>query len=147
MKRSNSGFTLIELMIVVAIIGILAAIAVPQYQDYIIRSKVTEGLSLASAAKTLVTENASNAGAFDLGFIFNPTSIVDTMVIGANGEIDIGYSTEALNVALQLDPEDAGGNPLALGTPPDGHINWTCRVTSAGGALDFRYVPAVCRNL
>ncbi|MEW8286547.1 MAG: prepilin-type N-terminal cleavage/methylation domain-containing protein, partial [Candidatus Thiodiazotropha endolucinida] len=58
--RKQSGFTLIELMIVVAIIGILAAIAIPQYQDYTIRSQVTEGFSLASAAKTAVVETFSN---------------------------------------------------------------------------------------
>ena len=56
MKRVQQGFTLIELMIVVAIIGILAAVALPAYQDYTVRSKVTEGLSLAGAAKTVVSE-------------------------------------------------------------------------------------------
>ena len=69
MKRTmQQGFTLIELMIVVAIIGILAAVALPAYQDYTKRAKVTEGLSLASAAKLAVAENAANGVQYDKGW-------------------------------------------------------------------------------
>ena len=69
MKRSiQKGFTLIELMIVVAIIGILAAVALPAYQDYTVRAKVTKGLSLAGAAKLAVSENAANAKPFGNGW-------------------------------------------------------------------------------
>ncbi len=66
--QMQKGFTLIELMIVVAIIGILAAVALPAYQDYTIRAKVTEGLSLAASAKTAVSENAANAAPFNSGW-------------------------------------------------------------------------------
>lgn len=66
-RRAQAGFTLIELMIVVAIIGILAAVALPAYQDYTVRAKVTEGLSLAASAKTAVAENAANGVNLDNG--------------------------------------------------------------------------------
>ena len=81
MKRSmQKGFTLIELMIVVAIIGILAAVALPAYQDYTVRAKVTEGISLAGSAKLAVAENAQNGQPFASGFMSNG----DAPVIGAN---------------------------------------------------------------
>ncbi|WP_168389730.1 pilin [Acinetobacter indicus] len=66
--NAQKGFTLIELMIVVAIIGILAAVAIPAYQDYTKRAKVSEGLSLAAAAKTAVVENSSSAAIYSLGY-------------------------------------------------------------------------------
>jgi type IV pilus assembly protein PilA len=113
MKMVQKGFTLIELMIVVAIIGILAAVALPAYQDYTTRAKVTEGISLASAAKTAVSENAQSGQPFASGWIVgggapaatlntNGTTAlplsknVDTISInGANGQIIVTY-----NVAL-----------------------------------------------
>src|SRR5271168_3555937 len=100
MKTMQKGFTLIELMIVVAIIGILAAIALPAYQDYTVRAKVSEGLVQAEAAKIAVAESFQSNGdptmpAIGAGFTFAAagTKYVTTIVIGAGGSIAITYNT------------------------------------------------------
>ncbi len=94
MKRTlQKGFTLIELMIVVAIIGILAAVALPAYQDYTTRAKVTDGISLASSAKTAVSENAQNAQPFASGWIVGGGAIGATTSDNGTG----GAGTTALS--------------------------------------------------
>mgnify|MGYP001322711312 CR=1 FL=1 len=157
MKRVQQGFTLIELMIVVAIIGILAAVALPAYQDYTVRAKVTEGMSLASSAKTAVSENAANGATLSSGWTPpTATAAVDKIDIAANGEITITYTTKvaaAGSNTLVLAPRD-GTAALTAGTPPtSGSINWYCN--SAGtastangtkGTLLAKYVPAECRK-
>lgn len=103
MKRSmQQGFTLIELMIVVAIIGILAAVALPAYQDYTVRAKVTEGLTLASSAKTAISENAANGSAFASGWTApNATdSVAGIAIDSSNGEITISYTPKIQHPAL-----------------------------------------------
>ncbi|MEW5889654.1 MAG: pilin [Pseudomonadota bacterium] len=144
MKKVQQGFTLIELMIVVAIVGILAAIALPAYQDYLIRSRITEGLSMASSAKTAVAENAASAAA-NLGAGWTPpaqtANVQSVAVNGANGVITITYTAAAQNVVITLTPT-SGGAALAAGTPPAGEIAWTCAVNNAA---NNRYVPANCR--
>ena len=140
--KKQQGFTLIELMIVVAIIGILAAIAIPAYQDYIIRSKVTEGLNLASASKTAVAEYFQTKGSLPTtnaeAGVVTSTSItgnnVKSVAISTGGLITITYSGEtALN-----------GKTLFL-TPstPDGAVKWNC--TSATATLAGKYRPSSCR--
>ena len=147
MKRTmQKGFTLIELMIVVAIIGILAAVALPAYQDYTVRARVTEGLALAAGAKTAVAENAANGLPFASGWTApNVTSNVSSLSIDASsGGILIVYTARAGNGNLALTPT-SGGAALVAATPPTGgSINWNCAVPTTGG-LNVKYLPASCR--
>lgn len=146
MKRSiQKGFTLIELMIVVAIIGILAAVALPAYQDYTVRAKVTEGLSLASSAKLAVAENAANGAAFAAGWsVPAATSNVGTITIAtASGQITIPYTTaiapSGSNTIILI---PTSGGALTAGTvPTGGSITWDCKT----GTLAAKFRPSVCR--
>ena len=143
MKQIQKGFTLIELMIVVAIIGILAAVAIPAYQDYTVRARVTEGLGLASAAKALVAENAAAASTnLDAGYAA-PTataSVGSVAITPATGVITITYTAAAGAGTIIMTPE-ANGAALSAGTPPTGAIEWDC----TGGTLLDKYRPANCR--
>jgi len=139
MKRHvQSGFTLIELMIVVAIIGILAAIAIPAYQDYTKRTHVAEGLNLAGAAKAGVAEFFASKGDWPAdnteAGLSTSTSITGNAVSSvavSDGLIIITYNTKVTSGAtLNLSPISAGGS-----------IKWSC----TGGDLDPKYRPSSCR--
>ena len=139
MRRYQTGFTLIELMIVVAIVGILAAIAIPAYQDYTVRAKVTEGLSLGNSAKIAVEDNWTSNGqmlSLDQGYTTQATSIVTSVGIGATtGIVTITFNNPPIPFAsITMNPS------LAVGLP----VTWTCFTT--GGSTNFRYVPTSCRN-
>ena len=140
--KKQQGFTLIELMIVVAIIGILAAIAIPAYQDYLVRARVSEGLALASAAKTSVSENAAAGAAFDSGWTApTATDSVTSVGIGGDGKVTITYTTKAGGGTMELEPK-SGGAVLVAGTPPTGgSISWDC----TAGTLADKYKPSNCR--
>ena len=147
MKSLQKGFTLIELMIVVAIIAILAAIAIPAYQNYLIRSQVSEGTSLADGAETGVAEYFSNYGKFPLnntsaGIAATPASISGKYVLSltvAGGKLDMLFNSTTANTKIQAKTLEL--SPIASG---NGDIHWTCG--NAATTIDKQYLPASCRT-
>ena len=131
-------------MIVVAIIGILAAVALPAYQDYMVRTRVAEGLAMAGAAKLAVSENSAS-GSTDLSSgLVAPTATanVTSLVTSAtDGQILITYTSAAGGGTLVMIPSSGGAN-LTNGTvPTGGSINWNC----TGGTTATKYRPSACR--
>ncbi|TQE96071.1 MAG: pilin [Spiribacter salinus] len=145
-QRNQKGFTLIELMIVVAIIGILAAIALPAYQNFTKRAQVTEGISLASEARVLVAENAfQGVDPLDRGWTApNATDLVSGIAVdGTNGEITITFTSrvDPTNNTLIYTPQ-TGGGAISAGTAIDEEVDWIC----TDGSLPQNVRPAECRS-
>jgi len=145
MNKGQQGFTLIELMIVVAIIGILAAVAIPAYQDYTIRAQVSEGISLASGAKTAVAEFYTQRGTFpadnDEAGLSSASGIAGTYVSGVEVEDGLITVTYGNNVNATIKDDTIEVSPIANA----GAITWNCKPGSTDG-VDPQYLPTDCRD-
>jgi type IV pilus assembly protein PilA len=139
MKRIQRGFTLIELMIVVAIIGILAAVAWPAYQDYTIRARVSELVLAASAFKTTIAEKATNDGTLA------SSGVGLTVVVG--GKVTGGSVTSAGLITVSGTAATLGGAAVSIILSPQlaaGRVLWGCQTN--GDTTQWKYVPAECRH-
>lgn len=141
MKRVQQGFTLIELMIVVAIIGILAAVALPAYRDYTVRAKVSEVVLAASSAKTSVAETAQTLGAMPATasvLVDSQTSrYVSSVTYALTAATDIGIIT----ASAIGDTNISGLNVTLTGTyQGNGQVLWVC-----GGTIASKYMPSSCK--
>lgn len=144
-QRISAGFTLIELMIVVAIIAVLAAIAIPAYQDYLVRTQVTEGMSLASGAKAAVWDFVSNTGRFppnnESAGLAKSTSITGSYVSSVdvtNGAIKVLFQAPKANSHISAASKYLVLSPISQA----GSIIWACTPST----LDGKYLPTSCRK-
>ena len=142
MKKVQQGFTLIELMIVVAIIGILAAVAIPAYQDYTKRANVTEGLSLASGSKTALTEYYNSNGKFNV--LPASVGIATAASIKGNAVTSVDIATLGLIKVTYNTKVVTGGTLVLSATTGAGGVQWKCKAPS-GSTIKAQWLPSSCR--
>ena len=144
MKRVSKGFTLIELMIVIAIIAILVALALPAYQDYTIRTKTAEGLSVAASAKLAASETCQSepdvalVDALNAGYVFSASKYVNALTIA--GGCNVGTTITMVVTTINT----GATTPVVFnltGTVANSNIDWACNFDTG----ETRHVPATCR--
>ncbi len=151
MKRMQQGFTLIELMIVVAIIGILAAIALPAYQDYTIRAKVSEGILAGSSARTAVSEVYANAGQMLPSAASMGVQTMSSRYVNSVGWTQTDNEHGIVTVVLSADPGLGAAASTQIDLRADGSngttqpVRWTCG-KGATDPIDTRYLPGSCKD-
>jgi type IV pilus assembly protein PilA len=136
-RKGMQGFTLIELMIVIAILGILIAIAIPAYQDYTIRAKISEGLNIATAAKLGVAETRQSGAVMpttnaEAGLGTIASTYVTSVLVGAGGAITILYQA--------IDPKVNGKTIILVPTLATNEVKWSCKT----GTVGSQYRPSTC---
>ena len=160
MKRMQQGFTLIELMIVVAIIGILAAVALPAYQDYTVRAKMSEVILAMSACRTTITEVYQTGGTppganlWGCGEVGSPSPILTKYVAGldTNGDGVIkatiqGINTDVNGTFVTLTPLATGGGLATVAANMgSGLFGWVCGSSGSGTSIPSKYLPGSCRG-
>lgn len=142
MNKHQSGFTLIELMIVVAIIGILAAIAIPMYQSYSIRTQVTEGINLSSGAKVAVSDYFMNTGGWPTNNSVAGLALATEIVGDYTAQVAVSNNVIQIQFGNSAHSQINGQSVTLTGADSNGSVTWTC---ASGGGIDDSNLPSVCR--
>lgn len=142
LNKQQTGFTLIELMIVVAIIGILAAIAIPMYQSYMIRTQVTEGINLSGSAKVAVGEFFMNTGNWPTNNSAAGLAAANEIVGDYTAQVAVSNNVIQIQYGNSAHPQINGQSVTLTGADANGSVTWIC---ASGGVIDDGNLPNTCR--